>query len=179
MGRSVVISSSTLNWSPAWLSLDLNRDPLFLWGLRSLLYQRLAPWTFSRLSFHCLVVVPLVALPTCGCQCHECPYERGKVILLSLVHSVWRFFPPDYAAAQENTISPLKLFWSHPPGWRLIFFWCSPHSAHGSVCGWRDQADPPRSAAVLLQVEGQREEPQALRPARRARVQPGEAAKPD
>lgn len=52
----------------------------------------------------------------------------------------------------------------------LLYSCCS---AHGSVCGWRDQADPPRPAAVLLQAEGQREEPEALRPAWRARVQPG------
>lgn len=34
----------------------------------------------------CFVEVPLVALPTCGCQCHKCPYQRGKVILPGTSH---------------------------------------------------------------------------------------------
>lgn len=61
-------------------------------------------------------------------------------------------------------------------------FYFKPHvsrspSAHGSVRGRRDQADAARPAAVLLQTEGQRKEPQTLRPARRAGVQPGTETK--
>lgn len=53
--------------------------------------------------------------------------------------------------------------------WMLFVF-----PANGGVCGRWDETDPSRSPAVLLQTEGQREEPQALRPARRPGVQPGE-----
>lgn len=45
--------------------------------------------------------------------------------------------------------------------------------AHGDICGRRDQADPARPAAVLRQAEGQREEQETVRSARRAGVQPG------
>jgi len=48
-------------------------------------------------------------------------------------------------------------------------------TADGGVCGRRLQADAARPAAALRQTEGQREEPQTLRAARRARVQPSKS----
>lgn len=135
---------------------------------------------FLRLLLvHCFVEMPLVALPTCGCQCHKCPYQRGKVILPGTSHSARTLVCPGFAAAQENKISHSRLtvyivYTRWELTWNFLLYSC--RSAHGSVCGWRDQADPPRPAAVLLQAEGQREEPEALRPAWRARVQPGGAA---
>lgn len=67
---------------------------------------------FRRLFVHCFVVLPLVALPTRGCQCHECPYQRGKVILLGTSHSARTLVCRGFAAAQENTIchSSLNVF---------------------------------------------------------------------
>lgn len=59
------------------------------------------------LLVYCFVEMPLVALPTCGCWCHKCPYQRGKAILLGKFDSVRTIIPAGSAAAQENTISNL------------------------------------------------------------------------
>lgn len=47
--------------------------------------------------------------------------------------------------------------------------------AHGGVRWWRDQANTTWSAAVLLQVEGQREKPEAFWPSWCSWVQSGKA----
>lgn len=47
--------------------------------------------------------------------------------------------------------------------------------AHGGVRWWRDQANTTWSAAVLLQVEGQREKPEAFWPSWCSWVQSGNA----
>lgn len=46
-------------------------------------------------------------------------------------------------------------------------------TADGDLRGRRDEADPARSPAVLHQARGDREEPQAERPARSPGLQPG------
>lgn len=64
---------------------------------------------FLRLLLVRFVEMPLVALPTCGCQCHKCPYQRGRVILPGTSHSVRTLVCPGFAAAQENKISHSRL----------------------------------------------------------------------
>lgn len=96
---------------------------------------------FWGFFLHRVVVLPLVALPTCGCQCHKCPYQRGKVILLGTSCSARTLVSPSFAAAQENTISCSKLT-VHITATRLklkpetfFFLGCSCRAAHGGVCG--------------------------------------------
>lgn len=54
------------------------------------------------------VASSLVALPTCGCQCHKWPCQRGKVILLGSSGLVRTVTPPGFAPVKVNMFSELS-----------------------------------------------------------------------
>ena len=94
---------------------------------------------FQRRSV--LVVSSLVALPTCGCQCHKWPCQRGKVILLGRFGLVRAVSPPGFAPVKENMFSERIACMSSGCLDSCSHFWCGVHNcvcvrAHVCWCYW-------------------------------------------
>lgn len=95
----------------SWMEINI-KPPACSLFYHSVALQKFQSCLFAFLRLllvHCFVEMPLVALPTCGCRCHKCPYQRGTVILPGTSHSARTLVCPGFAAAQENKISHSRL----------------------------------------------------------------------